>query len=74
MRRFNNLSFIGLFLVIFLFSLENAYAYLDPGTGSFILQVMLGILLGAAFTIKIYWRNILAFFKRIFSKKGNKDG
>ena len=37
-------------------------AYLDPGTGSYILQLMVGLFLGAAFAIKIYWRKVKAFF------------
>jgi hypothetical protein len=39
--------------------------YLDPGSGSFILQVLLAALLGGGFAIKTYWKNI----KRIFVKK-----
>lgn len=42
-----------------------AHAYLDPGTGSIILQVLMAGLLGALFTIKSLWRNIKAFFARI---------
>ncbi|HEX7556682.1 MAG TPA: hypothetical protein VF338_08660 [Leptolinea sp.] len=38
--------------------------YLDPGSGSFILQVLLAALLGGAFAIKTYWKSI----KRIFIK------
>lgn len=32
-----------------------AYAYLDPGTGSMILQVLLGGLAGVAVAGKFYW-------------------
>jgi hypothetical protein len=38
--------------------------YLDPGSGSFILQVLLAALLGGGFAIKAYWKKI----KRLFSK------
>ena len=45
-----------------------AYAYLDPGTGSMVLQVIVAGILGAAFTFKTYIRAIfgpvLALFKR----------
>lgn len=33
-------------------------AYLDPGSGSMLLQVLLAVLLGAGVAIKIFWRNI----------------
>jgi hypothetical protein len=36
-----------------------AYAYLDPGTGSMILQVLLGGIAGLALAGKYYWRRFL---------------
>ena len=36
------------------------YAYLDPGSGSFILQVLLASFVGALFLIKQFWRRIWA--------------
>jgi hypothetical protein len=43
--------------------LLKAYAYLDPGSGSFILQILIATLLGSAFLIKTYWKKIIAFFR-----------
>lgn len=41
-----------------------AYAYLDPGTASLILQSILGAI-GAGFVIlSMYWRKFLGFFKK----------
>lgn len=36
-----------------------AYAYLDPGTGSMILQVLLGGLAGLALAGRFYWNRLL---------------
>jgi hypothetical protein len=36
--------------------------YLDPGSGSYIIQILLAALLGGAFAIKMYWRKIKSFF------------
>jgi hypothetical protein len=36
--------------------------YLDPGSGSFILQVLVAALLGGGFAIKAYWKNIKKWF------------
>ena len=36
-----------------------AYAYLDPGTGSMILQVLLGGFAGVALAGRLYWRRFL---------------
>ena len=36
-------------------------AYLDPGTGSVVIQAVVGSLLGAMLVIKLYWRKIISF-------------
>ena len=41
-----------------------AYAYLDPGTGSMIIQVIIGVVAGALVTLKVFWSKIKAFFNR----------
>lgn len=40
-------------------STSSAYAYLDPGTGSIILQVLLGGVAGVALAGKLYWHKFL---------------
>jgi hypothetical protein len=39
------------------------FAYLDPGSGSMMLQVIAGGLAAAAVTIKVYWRRLLVFLR-----------
>ncbi len=41
-------------------SASSARAYLDPGTGSMILQVLLGGVAGMAVAIKLYWHKFLS--------------
>ena len=49
----------GLLLTGLFFSpLEGTNAYLDPGSGSLILQVILAVLLGGFFIIRSYWKKI----------------
>jgi len=40
----------------------DAQAYLDPGSGSAILQGVLGALAAIALTLKLYWHRLLRFF------------
>lgn len=47
---------------------ELSYAYIDPGTGSLILQC----LAAAAFTMLAFWRGLRRKIKDFFSKK--EDG
>lgn len=61
------------FSLLYLMFPQTAYAYLDPGTGSYILQLAIAILLGGSLVIKIYWRKIKAYFLNLFSKKNKND-
>jgi len=39
------------------------FAYLDPGSGSMMLQVIAGGLAAAAVTLKVSWRRLLVFLR-----------
>ena len=39
-----------------------SYAYLDPGTGSMLLQVILGGVAAVGVAIKLYWHKLRAAF------------
>jgi len=56
------------------FTFQNIHAYIDPGTGSLILQVIIASLFGALFLIKVFWRKVKAFFSNLFSKTRNGNG
>jgi hypothetical protein len=43
-----------------------AQAYVDPGTGSFIFQAVIGGALAAAVALKVFWKRITD----VFSRKG----
>lgn len=51
----------------------NAHAYIDPGTGSIVLQAIFAAFFGALFTIKMWWRSAAAFFARLFGKGKPSD-
>ena len=57
------LFFFSVFLLVFDPSIE-AKAYLDPGTGSMILQVLLGGIAGVVVAVKLYWQKMKSFFSR----------
>lgn len=48
-------------------------AYLDPGSGSFILQIILASIVGAFFIVKSYWQKIKGFFSSRFTKGKDSD-
>ncbi len=62
-RNISIISFLSLFPVL------DAFAYIDPGTGSIVIQAMLGALVGVGITLKIYWYKIK---EKLFKKKYDK--
>lgn len=61
---------LSIFLISFIFTFD-ADAYIDPGSGSIILQALLGALAAIGASISIYWSKFKNFFKR--NKKIEKD-
>jgi hypothetical protein len=64
------LGLTGLLVVAFY---GRALAYIDPGTGSYFIQILIASLLGLAFAIKAFWKNIIAFITQIFSKRSKQE-
>jgi len=42
-----------------------SHAYLDPGNGSMLLQLLLAGFAGVAVALKMFWRRVVAFFARL---------
>ena len=61
-------SFSGLFSL-----LESELGYLDPGSGSYFIQLLLASLMGALFMLGVYRRKVSNFIRNLFSKQNNND-
>lgn len=48
-------------------------AYLDPGSGSYLLQLLIAGFFGALFVIRMSWDRIKEFFRKIFNRQGSGD-
>jgi hypothetical protein len=48
---------------------QDVFAYIDPGSGSLVIQMVIGALVGAGITIKIYWYKL----KEKFIKNSKKE-
>jgi hypothetical protein len=60
------------FLYFFLITIPAAHAYVDPGTGSYIFQVLVGLFLGLALAVKLWWRRVWGFVTRKPSQKSTQ--
>ena len=70
----NIIPIISFFLAYLFITADYVYAYFDPGTGSFIIQSIIGL-----FSIVIFYlgypfrvlKNTIKYIKSLFSKKNN---
>jgi hypothetical protein len=63
MHRLADLGFLLAIATLLVGALtSSAHAYLDPGTGSIILQVLLGGVAGLALACKLYWQKFVSMF------------
>jgi len=63
------LAFTGLALLCVLVFPASANAYINPGTGSFIIQTIIAVIIGGSFTLKLYWKKVRTFITSLFSKQ-----
>jgi hypothetical protein len=66
-RSLTSVAVLG--LVLTLFFTGPAWAYLDPGTGSMMLQLLLGGVAGAMVVGKLYWQRLRELVTSVFSGK-----
>lgn len=53
---------------------KQAHAYIDIGSASFILQVVVASFFGSLFTLKMFWRRVVDRVSRVVSMvKGSKE-
>ena len=64
-----------LFYIFALYVLFNtdSYAYLDPGSGSMILQAILGFIAAALATVSYYWEKVKTLLSKFFRKKKKSE-
>ena len=64
---------IGVASIYLIFQSSDCYAYLDPGTGSMLLQGLIAGIMVVGATIGIYWRRFKRFFTRNNKQNGTND-
>ena len=59
-------------IYLFFVTTNKAFAYLDPGTGSIILQAILGAIAAGFSYCAFYWNKVKNFLRKLFGKKEKK--
>ena len=66
-------KFILMFCLYIMINPTIAYAYLDPGTGSIILQAIIGFIAATITAISVYWIKFKSIISKIFLRKKKKE-
>lgn len=56
--------YVGSVSLFWFIAAPSANAYIDPGSSSFIVQMLIGAAAGAGLAIATFWRRIVGFFRR----------
>lgn len=52
------ISSVGFFILS-----VDAYGYIDPGTGSYIIQLLIAAFVGISLSVRIFWKRIVRLFR-----------
>ncbi len=64
----DSIKIIILIVVLLVFPVKMTHAYVDPGTGSYLIQIILGALFGILYATKNLWRGVLLKIKNKIKK------
>lgn len=53
---------------------RKAHAYIDPGTGSFVIQILIATFVGILASIGLCWKKMTLFFGKMFAKRRDHAG
>lgn len=59
------LTILSLLALAWFFPASHAHAYLDPGTGSYAIQIIIGVVFGAGYVLKTSGGRIVTFLKSL---------
>ncbi len=55
---------LAVLLALFVLLPSSAQAYIDPGTGSYLVQAVVAVVAGGLMTLKLQWHRVRSFFAR----------
>tara|TARA_Y100000590_G_scaffold411406_1_gene505420 strand:+ start:287 stop:514 length:228 start_codon:yes stop_codon:yes gene_type:complete len=58
-----------IFLLLFILCPENAYSYFDPGSGSYLVQLIIAFIASCF----VFFKNPIMFIKQYFKKNKKKE-
>jgi hypothetical protein len=76
MNRTKTSTLFFMILAWLLFYPTAAYAYIDPGTGSMVIQAIFAVIAATGIYIGLCWKKTKSFFRQLLgkNKKTDEDG
>lgn len=68
MRKVPVLPLLSMVLLLLVVSERPAHAYIDPGTASYLFQLIAGAVLGVVFVMRTYWNRIVTSVRSLVSR------
>jgi hypothetical protein len=62
------LPLMSIVLLLLAISERSAEAYIDPGTASYVFQVIAGAILGGIFLLRTYWNRVVTSVRWLVSR------
>lgn len=59
---------MGIVFLLLVISERPAEAYIDPGTASYVFQVIAGAVLGGVFLLRTYWTRVVTTMRSLVSR------
>jgi Mg2+/Co2+ transporter CorB len=60
-------------IILFNSMIGNSFAYLDPGSGGFILQAIIGFIAAIFASLTFYWNKFKSLLSKIFKKEKKEN-
>lgn len=61
-------SILAIIIAVGCIGIAPAHAYLDPGSGSFFIQMIIGVVVGSLFAVRIFFKRITGFFSGVVAR------
>jgi hypothetical protein len=59
---------LGIVLLLLMLFERPAHAYIDPGSASYVFQILAGALLGGVFLLRTYWTRVVTTIRSLVSR------
>ena len=64
--------YVGAISILLAIAAPSAHAYIDPGSSSYVIQIIIGAVAAGGLAIATFWRRLRLFFGRLFGRSDSE--